>query len=249
MSNLYTMALSRDEVRGLLEHYKLVGKEWSDLFAKDQSRMNESGLVYPKYPAPVVIVKDGVEILEKMRWGMPGPVFPPKPGAKPTRQTFITNRVAATEYEIRWLAGIAAATQPSGTSLEGSRWACMPVDDTRLEELERTLEATERKYIALGLADAFKAANSAVGSTVTSELEPNRCCKVGLGSCGKGAQPLPSETSIAVRQRRNETGPVSASEVPAQPVDATQALNLSAGVSNCKVSRGRSLSRRATLFR
>jgi hypothetical protein len=30
--------------------------------------------------------------------------------------------------------------------------------------------------------------------------------------------------------------------LPAQPVDATQALNLSAGVSNCKVSRGRSLS-------
>ena len=29
---------------------------------------------------------------------------------------------------------------------------------------------------------------------------------------------------------------------PAQPVDATQALNLSAGVSNCKVSRGRSFS-------
>src|SRR3954454_11909172 len=37
--------------------------------------------------------------------------------------------------------------------------------------------------------------------------------------------------------------------LPAQPVDATQALNLSAGVSNCKVSRGRSLSWRATLFR
>src|ERR1700686_1443926 len=35
----------------------------------------------------------------------------------------------------------------------------------------------------------------------------------------------------------------------AQPVDATQALNLSAGVSNCKVSRGRSLSCLATLFR
>jgi hypothetical protein len=30
--------------------------------------------------------------------------------------------------------------------------------------------------------------------------------------------------------------------LPAQPVDATQALNLSAGVSNCKVSRGLSLS-------
>src|ERR1019366_3068952 len=37
--------------------------------------------------------------------------------------------------------------------------------------------------------------------------------------------------------------------VPAQPVDATQALNLSAGVSNCKVLRGRSLSCRATFFR
>jgi WD40 repeat protein len=36
---------------------------------------------------------------------------------------------------------------------------------------------------------------------------------------------------------------------PAQPVDATQALNLSGGVSNCKVSRGRSLSWRATLFK
>ena len=34
----------------------------------------------------------------------------------------------------------------------------------------------------------------------------------------------------------------SALPLPAQPVDATQALNLSAGVSNCKVSRGRSLS-------
>jgi len=33
----------------------------------------------------------------------------------------------------------------------------------------------------------------------------------------------------------------SAVPLPAQPVDATQALNLSAGVSNCKVSRGRSL--------
>jgi hypothetical protein len=33
---------------------------------------------------------------------------------------------------------------------------------------------------------------------------------------------------------------MSALPLPAQLVDATQALNLSAGVSNCKVSRGRS---------
>ena len=37
--------------------------------------------------------------------------------------------------------------------------------------------------------------------------------------------------------------------LPARLVDATQALNLSAGVSNPKVLRGRSLSWRATLFR
>src|SRR5258706_7957995 len=42
---------------------------------------------------------------------------------------------------------------------------------------------------------------------------------------------------------------MSAFGVPAQRVDATQALIFSAGVSNCKVSRGRSLSGRATLFR
>ena len=37
-------------------------------------------------------------------------------------------------------------------------------------------------------------------------------------------------------------------QMPAPPVDATQALNLSAGVSYFKVSRGRSLSCRAALF-
>jgi hypothetical protein len=52
--------------------------------------------------------------------------------------------------------------------------------------------------------------------------------------------------------RRSMASPVlilSNHVLPAQPVAATQALNLSAGVSNCKVSRGRSFSWRATLFR
>jgi hypothetical protein len=40
-----------------------------EVFTRDQGGMIESGLVYPKYPAPVVIVQDGVESLEKMRWG------------------------------------------------------------------------------------------------------------------------------------------------------------------------------------
>jgi hypothetical protein len=45
-----------------------------------------------------------------------------------------------------------------------------------------------------------------------------------------------------VFDRFDEGAKLSSLPVPAQPVDATQALNLSAGVSNCKVSRGRSLS-------
>ena len=51
----------------------------------------------------------------------------------------------------------------------------------------------------------------------------------------------------AVPERVNRVGlavttATSGLPLPAQPVDATQALNLSAGVSNCKVSRGRSFS-------
>jgi hypothetical protein len=74
MYNLYTMKMSVDEVRGLMRHFQLVGTQWAEAFARDQAGMNESRLVYSKYPAPVVIVKDGVETLEKMRWGMPGRV-------------------------------------------------------------------------------------------------------------------------------------------------------------------------------
>ena len=44
------------------------------------------------------------------------------------------------------------------------------------------------------------------------------------------------------RASRLQTDHIVRLEVPPQPVDATQALNLSAGVSNPKVLRGRSLS-------
>ena len=47
---------------------------------------------------------------------------------------------------------------------------------------------------------------------------------------------------ICQKQTLQDNRTMSANELSAQPVDATQALNLSAGVSNCKVSRGRSLS-------
>src|ERR1700682_1171819 len=54
---------------------------------------------------------------------------------------------------------------------------------------------------------------------------------------------LPRERPIRVKLRRTQCRQMSPGfPLPAQPVDATQALNLSAGVSNCKVSRGRSFS-------
>lgn len=55
MCNLYTMRLSRDEVAGLLSHYKLVGKDFADAMAAKNDATN----VYPNYEAPVVVVRDG----------------------------------------------------------------------------------------------------------------------------------------------------------------------------------------------
>jgi hypothetical protein len=83
MCNLYTYKLSRDEVAGLLQHYKLIGVDWAEIFAKEMSGKNDEAFVYPNYEAPVVIVRDGKRELERMRWAMPGPIFPPKPGEKP----------------------------------------------------------------------------------------------------------------------------------------------------------------------
>ena len=85
MCNLYTFKLSREEVRHLLAHYKLIGKEWGETFGKEMDSLNASGDVYPKYTAPVVIEHSGEQILDHMRWGMPGPVIP---GEKSTRPKF-----------------------------------------------------------------------------------------------------------------------------------------------------------------
>jgi len=102
MCNLYTYKLSRDEVRGLLSHYKLVGQQWSEVFSNDMRGMNDDGRVYPKYPAPVVLVKDGKPILDRLKWGLPGPMFP---GEKSTRPRFITNvRNTESRHWTPWLA-------------------------------------------------------------------------------------------------------------------------------------------------
>src|SRR5947209_18459100 len=61
--------------------------------------------------------------------------------------------------------------------------------------------------------------------------------------------PLMSEWVIQDRCGRSHASMYVRFCLPAQPVDATQALNFSAGVSNPRVLRGRSLSWRATLLR
>ena len=72
----------------------------------------------------------------------------------------------------------------------------------------------------------------------TTEGEIRRQHRLSCSSPQGGSQPCAISSGAWVPV----TPPISAFEVPAQPVDATQALNLSAGVSNCKVSRGRSFS-------
>jgi hypothetical protein len=72
MCNLYTYKLSRDDIRGLMEHYKLVGVEWAEVFEKEMLGKNDEALVYPKYQAPVVIVRDGECVLDHMGWGHAG---------------------------------------------------------------------------------------------------------------------------------------------------------------------------------
>ena len=91
MCNLYTYKLSRDEIRGLMDHYKLIGVEWAAVFEKAMLGKNDEALVYPKYPAPVVIERDGKRVLDHMGWGMPMPLPPTRPGEKPKRPGFLTN--------------------------------------------------------------------------------------------------------------------------------------------------------------
>jgi hypothetical protein len=67
MCNLYTYKLSRDEIRGLMDHYKLIGTEWAELFEREMQGKNDEALVYPNYLAPAVIDRDGARTIERMR--------------------------------------------------------------------------------------------------------------------------------------------------------------------------------------
>ena len=74
--------MTREEMRALVQHFKLIGVSFEDALRGQ----NEPTLVYPSYVAPAVIVRDGVRAIERLRWGMPGPVFPPKPSKKPDKK-------------------------------------------------------------------------------------------------------------------------------------------------------------------
>jgi putative SOS response-associated peptidase YedK len=92
MCNLYTYRLSRDEIRGLMEHYKLIGTQWAEMFDDQVRAQNEPFEVYPNYLAPVVIDRDGKRVVERLRWGMPAPLLPPKKsGAPPLAGRPVTN--------------------------------------------------------------------------------------------------------------------------------------------------------------
>jgi putative SOS response-associated peptidase YedK len=106
MCNLYTFKLSREEVKHLLSHYKLIGKEWAEVFGKDMRETNESGFVYPKGTAPVVLMQDGEQQYERLKWGLPAWMPPPEPGKKPLRPRFVTNvRNTDSNWWKSWLAG------------------------------------------------------------------------------------------------------------------------------------------------
>jgi hypothetical protein len=76
--------------------------------------------------------------------------------------------------------------------------------------------------------------------TMQSALLKKPLCR-GFRS-NKGLFAAMHESLVGTNRTYRVRNVMSAFGVPAQPVDATLALNLSAGVSNCKVSRGRSFS-------
>jgi hypothetical protein len=44
MCNLYTYKLSRDEIRGLMQRYKLIGTEWAEQFDTEMARFGSPRL-------------------------------------------------------------------------------------------------------------------------------------------------------------------------------------------------------------
>jgi ribosomal protein L25 (general stress protein Ctc) len=54
--------MSADEMRGLVEHFKLIGTSWSERMRQQNEPIKD---VYPNRTAPVVIEKDGKRIVRE----------------------------------------------------------------------------------------------------------------------------------------------------------------------------------------
>jgi putative SOS response-associated peptidase YedK len=69
MCNLYSYKMSADEMRRLMEHFKLLGTTWSEPIRARNAPIED---VYPNQPAPVVVVQNGERIVrEDLLWGFP----------------------------------------------------------------------------------------------------------------------------------------------------------------------------------
>jgi hypothetical protein len=77
-----------------------------------------------------------------------------------------------------------------------------------------------------------------VGAEVSVAIKP----KMELEEISPSVVGFEFRPQVALSRSVGTNLTLSAIGLPAQRVDATQASNLSAGVSNCKVSRGRSFS-------
>jgi putative SOS response-associated peptidase YedK len=69
MCNLYTYRVMPEEMAGLMAHFKLIGRQWSEHI---RSRNEPIEDVYPNHRAPVLVMQDGQPVVrDDMLWGFP----------------------------------------------------------------------------------------------------------------------------------------------------------------------------------
>jgi len=71
MCNLYDYDMTAEDMRRLMEHFKLVGQDYLDVLRAQNGPQS----VYPNYLAPVISSRTGQLAIEPMRWGFPPPPY------------------------------------------------------------------------------------------------------------------------------------------------------------------------------
>lgn len=125
MCNLYSLNVSREEIRGLVEALRD--------FTGNQPPLPG---IYPDYQAPVVRVENGDRIIANARWGLPSPAFA-LDGKKTDRG--VTNvRNSASAHWRRWLGPANrclvpftsfSEPEPVSSGLKGNAWFAL--DDSK----------------------------------------------------------------------------------------------------------------------